>query len=88
MSMPEDQPGRFLSSAVCSCGEDGCAKETFVQFTQALKRVGNSPDDDVPGDYVAFVVKDMFFPDGWSLGRDLKPRCPDHGSTENRDEQG
>lgn len=69
-------PGQFLISAVCRCGE--CTKETFVQPTVELARVSNSPDDDQPGDYVAFIVKDLHFPEGWSIGKDLKPRCPAH----------
>lgn len=55
---------------------------TEVGVVTRLERVSNSPDADQPGDFVAMVVEEIMFPDGWGLSKDLKPRCPKHAVTD------
>lgn len=73
-----DENGSFLLSATCRCAD--CDAVAITSITAKFDRV--RIDDDklglIDGSGVAMIVQYINFMDGWSLGDDLKPRCPKH----------
>ena len=78
-----DENGSFLLSATCRCAE--CDAVSITSITAMLERF--RVDDEQVGivkgvSGVALNVQYINFMDGWSLGKDLKPRCPKHKEKE------
>jgi hypothetical protein len=82
-----DENGSFLLSATCRCSE--CDAVSITSITMKLERV--RIDDNliglIDGSGVAMIVKYINLMDGWSLGKDLKPRCSKHSNENNKNEQ-
>lgn len=74
-----DENGSFLLTATCRCAE--CDAVAIVSITAILERfrVDDKKVGIVQGvSGVAMNVQYINFMNGWSLGEDLKPRCPKH----------
>lgn len=73
-----DENGSFLLSATCRCAD--CDAVSITSITAKFEKV--RIDDDllglIGGSGVAMIVQYVNFMEGWSLGKDLKPRCPKH----------
>lgn len=81
-----DENGSFLLSATCRCAD--CDAVAITSITAKFDRV--RIDDDklglIDGSGVMLIVQYVNFIDGWSLGDDLKPRCPKHGKEKKQNE--